>query len=81
MGSLTGRLEERLRRTGAAVRASEEQAKDDRATRDQTIEEAEMAGLGIREIARLVQLTPTHVERIVIKRVAERQAGTSSGGQ
>lgn len=80
MGYLTSRLEERIKRAGAAVRASEEQAKDDRATRDQEIEAAEMAGLGIREIARLVQLTPTHVERIVIRRVAERQAGTRAGG-
>lgn len=74
MGTLTKRLEERLRRTAAAALASEDQAADDRDARNSTIEEADMAGLGIREIARLTGLTATHVQRIVVNQTAIRQA-------
>jgi len=74
MGTLTGRLEERLRRTANAALASEDQAADDRDARNRTIEEADLAGIGIREIARLTGLTPTHVQRIIVQRTATRQA-------
>jgi len=74
MGTLTGRLEERLRRTASSALISEDQAADDRDARNRTIEEADLAGIGIREIARLTGLTATHVQRIIVQRTAIRQA-------
>jgi hypothetical protein len=74
MGTLTRRLEERLRRTASAALISEDQAADDRDARNRTIEEADLAGVGIREIARLTGLTATHVQRIIVQRTAIRQA-------
>jgi hypothetical protein len=76
MGTLTARLEERLRRTASAAKASEDQASDDRDARNMVIEEADQAGISIREIARITFLTPTHVQRIIIRATAARQAGT-----
>jgi hypothetical protein len=73
-----GVLEERLRRTAAAARASEEQARDDRDTRNAVIEEADVAGIGVREIARLTDLAHTHVGRIIVKATATRQARHST---
>ena len=74
MGTLTRKLEERLGRTANAALASEDQAADDRDARNRTIEEADLAGIGIREIARLTGLTATHVQRIIVQRTAIRQA-------
>lgn len=79
MGALTGRLEERLRRSAAAARAGKDQSVDDMDARNRVIEEADLAGIGIREIARITDLTPTHVQRIIIKLTATRQAGTRPG--
>ena len=79
MGTLSRRLEDRLQRTAAATRASEDQARDDRDARNSVIEEADLAGIGIREIARLTGLTPTHVQRIVLRLTATRQAGARPG--
>ena len=67
-------VRERLRRLGAAVRTTEEVAADARAARDDAIEEADLAGLGIRQIAKDTGLSPARVEAIVTARTAERQA-------
>lgn len=67
-------VRERLRRLGAAVRTTEEIAEDARAARDDAIEEADQAGLGIRQIAADVDLSPARVQAIVTERTAERQA-------
>lgn len=65
---------ERLRRLAAAVRASEATAADDRDARDTEIEEADQERMGIREIARATDLSPSQVMRIVARRTAARQA-------
>jgi AraC-like DNA-binding protein len=69
------RLRERLRRLGAAARAAEQLAQDAREGRDAEIEQADVAGLGIRQIATDVGMSPSRVQRIVLERTAARQAG------
>lgn len=49
-------------------------AADDREARDRAIEDADLERLSVREIARATGLDPTHVSRILTKRIAERQA-------
>jgi hypothetical protein len=73
-GMAIGDLEERLRRLAAAAKASEEQAHDDRDARNLVVEEADASGMGIRQIARATGLTPTHVQRIIVRMTADRQA-------
>lgn len=67
-------LRERLRRLGEAVRISEELAADDREARDQVIEEADLAGLGVRQIAKDTGMSPARVNTIITERTAARQA-------
>ena len=67
-------LREKLRRLGEAARISEEVAADDREARDTAIEEADLAGLGIRQIATDTGMSPGRVARIVVNRTAARQA-------
>lgn len=67
-------LRERLRRLGAAARLSEEVAADDREARDAVIEEADLAGLGVRQIAKDVDLSPGRAQAIITARTAVRQA-------
>lgn len=67
-------LRERLRRLGTAVRISEEIAEDDREARDAVIEEADLAGLGVRQIAKDAGLSPGRAQAIITARTAARQA-------
>ncbi len=67
-------LRERLRRLGTAVRISEELAEDDREARDAAIEEADLAGLGVRQIAKDTGLSPGRAQAIITARTAARQA-------
>jgi len=67
-------LATRLERTSVAAHDAAQHAKDDREARDRVIEEADLAGMGIREIARHTGLAPGHVQRIVGARTAARQA-------
>lgn len=65
---------ERLRRLGAAARASQAVADDDREARDAAIEAADLAGLSVREIAQLADVSPSRVQTIIVVRTAARQA-------
>lgn len=66
---------EKLRRLADAARASAEVAADDREARDRAIEDADaVERLSVREIARATGLDPTHVSRILTRRIAARQA-------
>ena len=65
---------ERLRRTGAAERASRAVHEDDRETRDAAIEAAAQDHMSTRDIGRAVGLDPSSVHSIVVKRTAARQA-------
>lgn len=64
---------DRLARLAAAARLSGQLAADEREARDAAIEEADQAGVKIREIARQTQLSPGHVQRIILQRTAARQ--------
>lgn len=65
---------ERLKRLATAARVSRRVAEIDRDARDREIEDAERDGMGIREIARWCDLSPSQVDRIIGKRTASRQA-------
>lgn len=65
---------ERLRRTGAAERASRAVHEDDRQARDAAIEAAHLDGMSTREIGRAVGLDASTVHNVVVRRTAERQA-------
>jgi ParB-like chromosome segregation protein Spo0J len=65
---------ERLRRLSVAANTSRQLAGDDREARDRAIEEADQAGMSVREIARATGLAPGHVHRIITARAAARQA-------
>jgi hypothetical protein len=67
-------LREQLRRLGAAVRVVEDQAADAREARDVKIEEADVAGLGVRQIAADLAMSPARVQAIITARTAARQA-------
>ena len=66
-------VRERLRRLGEAARRSDEIAADDRAARDNAIEEADIAGLGVRQIAADTGMSPARVNTIITERTAARQ--------
>lgn len=65
---------ERLRRLAAAARTSRDVYRTDVEARDAEIEQADVEGMGTREIARAAELSPGHVQRIIAARTAERQA-------
>jgi Mor family transcriptional regulator len=64
---------ERLRRLSHAAKESTRVAEGDRAARDRAIEEADAEGWGLVEIARAVEMSTSHVQRIVVKTTARRQ--------
>jgi len=66
-------LRERLRRLGEAARLADDLASDAREARDQAIEDADVAGLGIRQIAHDSGMSPGRVNTIVTQRTAARQ--------
>jgi AraC-like DNA-binding protein len=70
---MTRQVEERLVRLARAAEASKDAAKADQEARDAAIAEADAAGLGLREMARLTGLSPTQVQRILIRETAARQ--------
>ena len=78
MGVLTAQLEVRLRRLAAAAAASRETAKADQEARDLAIIDADDAGLGVREIARLTELSPTQVQRVLLRETVSRQTAARS---
>lgn len=65
---------ERLARLTQRARMSAEAAQDDRTKRNVAIVEADDAGVGIKEIARVAGMSPAHVQRILIAATADRQA-------
>jgi len=67
-------LATRLERTAIAAHDAAQLARADREARDRVIEEADLAGMGIREISRHTGLAPGHVQRIIGARTAARQA-------
>jgi hypothetical protein len=71
---LDSQTAERLRRLSASAKESAKVASEDREARDAAIEEADSAGLGLREIARACDLSVSHTQRIVVATTARRQA-------
>lgn len=69
-----GTLKERIRRLSAASRASRQQADDDRDARNAALADGDEAGLGLREMAQLAEMSVSHVQRIVADVTAERQS-------
>lgn len=65
---------ERRRRLAAAARESKRIYEDDRETRDAEIEAADREGVGVREIARDMDMEPGNVHKIILARAAARQA-------
>lgn len=70
-------LQERLRRLAAAAAVAEEAAVDAREVRDAEIEQADLAGLPIRAIARITGLSAGRTQQIINARTAARQAATA----
>jgi transposase len=66
--------QERLRRLGAAAKASDDLAANDREARDAEIEQADADGLSTREISKAVGMSASRIHAIVLKRTAARQA-------
>jgi hypothetical protein len=66
---------ERAARLSTAARESRKVWEADVETRDQEIGQLEYEGVGIREIARVTELSPGHVHRIVLDHIANRRAG------
>jgi len=67
---------QRLASLSEATRISTQVAADDRAARDDEIEDADREGVPVRAIARASQLAPGHVSRICAQRTADRQAAS-----
>lgn len=65
----------RLARLAEAARVSARTAADDRKARDDAIEDADLGGMSMREIARHTGLSPGHVQRVVLARTQARQNG------
>lgn len=65
---------ERIRRTAAAARASEELAGGDREARDAAIEAGELEGMSVRDIAACAGMSVSGVQKIIVRRIADRQA-------
>lgn len=65
---------ERLRRLTDAAREAAQSAADYREARDQAIQEAEEGGWSLNRIHRETGLSLGHVQRIVIRMTARRQA-------
>jgi len=65
--------EERLAKLAAECRAAETAASDARERRDRAIDEADQAGYKLRRIAAWTGMSPGHVQRIVGRKIAERQ--------
>lgn len=74
MENVNERVDERLARLSAEVRAAERVASDARARRDAAIDEADQAGYPLRRIAAMTGMSPGHVQRIVTSAIADRQA-------
>jgi FixJ family two-component response regulator len=64
---------ERRRVLAAAARESRRHYLDDIEARDAEIMAADADGVGVREIARDMDLAPGHVQKIIVARAAERQ--------
>lgn len=62
--------QERRRRLAAAARTSKRLYEDDREARDAEIMAADADGVGVRAIARDMDLSPGHVEKIIVARAA-----------
>ena len=73
---LTESTRQRVVRLSASYRAALEQMEDDRAALWAAIGDADEEGVGVRELARLADLSPSHVQRIIAGETAERQAST-----
>lgn len=66
-------IRERVRRLALAAQRSHDVWTADREARDQAIEDADLDGLSIREIADLTGLTNQRVHQVVLERTAARQ--------
>ena len=66
-------ITERLRKLSAAAKVSAQTAKDDREARNAEIGQADRQGYPIREIARITEMSPAHIQRIVLDQVADDQ--------
>ncbi len=75
----TDDLSVRLRRTSSAARAARQAHLDAAEARDQAIEDADVALVSMAEIGRLTGMAVSHVQRIVAKRTAARQARQAAG--
>lgn len=64
---------QRLRRLTLAATRAEQAWADAREARDNEIEQADQEGHSVRSIAREAGLSPSHVDRIIARRTAERQ--------
>lgn len=67
-------MREKLGRLGRAAAAAEDWAADAREARDQAIEQADLDGWSVREIADASGLSRPRVHQVVIARTAARQA-------
>lgn len=68
--------EKRLGSLAEAARHSRQLADDDRQTRDDAIEDADVDGVSVRAIARAAEMHPGQVSKICAQRTAERQAAS-----
>ena len=66
-------VEIRLRRLSNSAKLSAQQAEDDREARDLAVREADRANWGISQIARACELSPGHIQRILVKMTARDQ--------
>lgn len=66
-------VELRLQRLSRSAKQSAQQAEDDREARDLAIREADRAGWGLSEIARACELSPGHIQRVLVKMTARDQ--------
>jgi hypothetical protein len=64
---------QRLRRLTVAAENAAQAWTDAREARDEEIEAADLDGDSVRRIAREAGLSPSHVDRIIARRTAERQ--------
>lgn len=69
----------RLTRLGDATRAAEQMLEDARNNRDAEIEQANLQGLSVREIATATGMSTARVQRVIIERAAARQARLRQG--
>jgi hypothetical protein len=71
---------ERLRRLSKAAKEAKELADDAREARDRAIAQADDEGWGLREIARAIEMSVSHTQRVVVDATARRQTDDALPG-